>query len=374
MAVYLSLTVAVVLLGMLVQNRDFVKFHTTSIQRCDRLKGGMNRQQAFQTGIVAMIFLLLTAVSACRIAVGNDYWGYRENFRLIMQGRFVSYEWGFNAVVWIIQTLFGYDNYLPVFGLFSILTCFFFVKAVYEQAEWFGASIFLLMAGGYYFSSLNSVRYYLVLAVALFSMKYVLKRRYGIFILWILAASAFHKSVLLVIPVYLFADFLSRIRWKKWYVVLVAGLCLAAILGEPLWRKVIFMFYPFYEGSAFDVRNFSWMNIAKCVGTLLLCAICYRKGMKEHQANRFYFFLNLGGLLIYTCCTFIPEISRIGYYLIASQILLLPNLLQGMEKGWLRRLCGFGVFGAFLLYFGLFLYQAYDVNIRLLPYLNWIFN
>lgn len=373
MAVYLSLTVAVVLLGMLIHNQEYVQFHTEPMIRQNRIRGGLNRQQAFHIGVAVMIFLLLTAVSACRIAVGNDYWVYRFQFNLIMQQRTVSYEIGFNAVVWIIQSLLGYDNYLPVFAAFSILTCYFFVKAMYDQGRWFAGTVFLLMTGGYYFSSLNSVRYYLVLAIAMYSMKYVLSGRYDMFILWIVIASLFHKSVLLVIPVYLFAKFLSEIRWKKWYGAVLLLLGAAAVLGEGLWRKIIFLFYPFYEGSAFDVRNLSWANIAKCLGTLLLCAIC-SKQIRENKRLRFYFFLNVGGLLLYTCCSFIPEISRVGYYLIVSQIFLLPDLLLGMKKGILRNLCILGVGTAFVLYFALFLHQAYDVNIRLLPYLNWLFD
>ena len=383
MAVYLSLTVAVVLLGMLIRNQEYVPYHTEPASRrkpkggnCPetcRLRGGLNRQQAFHIGVAVMIFILLTAVSACRIAVGNDYWVYRFQFDLIMQQRTVSYEMGFNAVVWIIQTLLGRDNYLPVFAFFSIVTCFFFVKAMYDQGSWFAGTVFLLMTGGYYFSSLNSVRYYLVLAIAIYSMKYVLSGRYDMFMLWIVIASLFHKSVLLVIPVYLFAKFLSEIRWKKWYVAVLVLLGAAAVLGEGLWRKIIFLFYPFYEGSAFDVRNLSWANIAKCLGTLLLCAIC-SKQIRENKWLRFYFFLNVGGLLLYTCCSFIPEISRVGYYLIVSQIFLLPDLLLGMKKGTLRNLCILGVGTAFILYFALFLHQAYDVNIRLLPYLNWLFD
>ena len=52
----------------------------------------------------------MAGVSACRIAVGNDYWVYRDNFKLIAQGRYVSYEPGFNLIVKWIQQLFGYDH------------------------------------------------------------------------------------------------------------------------------------------------------------------------------------------------------------------------------------------------------------------------
>ncbi len=90
--------------------------------------------------------------------------------------------------------------------------------------------------------------------------------------------------------------------------------------------------------------------------------------------NRFYFFLNLFGLVVYCCGSFIPEVSRVGYYMIISQIFLLPRLLAQMEKGWLRRLAYAGVAGAFGMYFILLLREMYAVDIRLLPYLNWIFN
>ena len=153
MALYLSLTAAVVLLGALICNEENVRFHTAPITRKTQRKYGATRQQAYYFGVASMIFLLLTAVSACRIAVGNDYWQYRFQFNLIMQDRLVSYEGGFNTIVWIIQSLLGYDNYIPVFAFFSVITCFFFVKAMKDQGRWFAGTVFLLMTGGYYFSS-----------------------------------------------------------------------------------------------------------------------------------------------------------------------------------------------------------------------------
>ena len=43
---------------------------------------------------------------------------------------------------------------------------------------------------------------------------------------------------------------------------------------------------------------------------------------------RFYTYLNLGALVLYVFCSFLPIISRIGYYLMVSQILFLPMLLK----------------------------------------------
>lgn len=380
MAVYLTLTVLVVLLGMFVNNRDYVQLYRQPLTRENAIKlsgqyrGQMTRGRFLGLILAIAIFVLLAAVSACRIAVGNDYWVYRFQFNLIMQNRHVSYEWGFNLVVWILQTIFGYDNYLPVFGFFSIVTAFFFVKAIYDQAEWFGMTIFLLMTGGYYFSSLNSVRYYLVLAILMYATKYVLRKDYLKFILWILVAACFHKSVLVVIPFYILARWLAEIKVPKWLYAIFGVLALSMVVFPDLYKRIIFLFYPFYEGSAFEQVDISYTNIAKTIATLILALICYRTALKENVINRFYLFLNLGGLVIYTCGAFIPEVSRIGYYFVVSQIFFIPSLLMRIsKKGW-RRFFTVCVILAFLAYFALFLHSAQSVDIRILPYYNWIFN
>lgn len=370
--VYVFLTLITVFLGLFVNRKAEVNAYLKPGGRVTPV-GCANRGQARNAVAEFAVFALLTGVSACRIAVGNDYWVYRFNFNLIAQERHVSYESGFNVIVKWIQNLFGYDAYLPVFAFFSFVTVLFFTLALRDQAEHYAFSLFLLMTGGYYFNSLNSVRYYLALAIALFSMKYVIRREYLKFVVIILAGTMFHKSILLVIPVYLAAGWLSRIRLKAWHLGLGALLAASLLFGQNLYREVIFFFYPYYRGSAFDNGELSFINLAKCAATLVLCAICYKKSLKGNTVYRFYFFLNAAGFLVY-CCSFIPEVSRVGYYMIISQIFLLPGLIADMEEGWLKKLCYVGVIGAFTLYFGVLLHKMYAVDVRLLPYLNWIFN
>ncbi len=374
MIVYITLFLLVVGLGFLVQNKDYVQFHIEERGKGRRLPMPLDRQKAFNISIAVAIFVLLALVSAARKAVGNDYWVYRDNFKLIMQGRHVSYEPGFRLVVWILQSLFGYDCYFPVFALFSILTSFFFVKAVYDQSECFGAGMFLLLAGGYYYSSLNNVRYYFVLAIAMYAMKYVMRKQYGVFIAWIVFAAFFHKSVLVVIPVYLVAHWLAEHKIPKIIYVIGGSFLVSMLLFQDFYRRIIFFFYPFYEGSVFDKVDISVTNIAKCIGVLTLCFLFYKTAIKDNRQTGFYFFLNLIGFAVYTFGSFMPEVSRIGYYMIVSQVFLVPSVLIRIpDKKW-RYFWTCGVIIAFLGYFGLFLRSAYSVDVRLLPYLNWIFN
>lgn len=371
--VYITLTFVTVFLGHFVDNREYVPLRIRGGRQYGE-PGGMNRQQARNKVAGFAIYCLLTGVSACRIAVGNDYWVYRDSFNLIAQDRHVSFEIGFNLIVRWIQQFFGYDKYLPVFAFFSILTVLFFVLALRDQGSYFAFSLYLLLTGGYYFNSLNSVRYYLALAVALYSMKYVLRGEYGKFVLWILAGAMFHKSILLVIPVYLAARFLAAGRLKRVHYALGGILLASLIFCQNLYREVIFYFYPYYRDSAFDKGELSYANILKCVCVLILGIFFCRNSLREDLMNRFYFFLNLFALAVYCCGSFIPEVSRVGYYMIVSQVFLLPRLLAEMKEGWLRRLGYAGVIGAFGAYFVLLLRDMYSVDVRLLPYLNWIFN
>lgn len=366
---YVMLTVVTVALALLIKNREYVSSHISG-----RGKACLDRRQGCNLVIETVIYLLLAGVSACRIAIGRDYWVYRDNFELISLGRYVSYEKGFQYVVRLMQIIFGDEKYIPIFFLFSVLTVFLFVKALHDQGRWYALSLYLLLTGGYYFSSMHNVRYYFALAIAMYSAKYVLRGEYGKFVIWILAASCFHKSVLLVIPAYLAAMWLSQIRLKKWHYVVGGVLIASLVLGQELYRKIIFFFYPYYEGSMFDTGEISWVNVGKCLGTLVLCLICWKKSLKEDSVNKFYFYLNLAGLVVYTCGSFIPEVSRVAYYLVVFQIFLIPNLLQDMKKGILKVVFGIGVVGAFALYFVIFLYRAYGDGVGLLPYLSWIFD
>lgn len=377
MILFVGVTVLVLLMAYFCNTEESVQLHMkTDGDRPGRVHGAMTRQHALNLWLCGGIYVILAALSACRIASGNDYWVYTSMFSLIAQGRHVSSEFGFNALVRVMQYFFGTEgySYLPIFGLFSLLTVYFFLRTIYEQGDWFLGSLFLFLMNGYYFSSFNSVRYYLVLSVALYSTKYVLRGEYLKFILWILAAATFHKSVLVVIPVYLGARWLAGIRLRPWHYIVGALLVLSLLFGRDIYRFVIFKIYPFYENSAFDTVEYSLSNIGKCAGTLVLSLLCYKSAIRDNRRNRFYFFLNMGGLVLYTCGAFIPEVSRVAYYLVLPQIFLIPNLLRSISSKLWRRMLTAGTALVFAAYFALFLRSAYDVSIRLLPYLDWIFH
>lgn len=366
MAIYIVLAVLTCALAMLVeQHNGFAVSANTSLQPVN-----MTRQEMKNKVLIIGIFLALFGVSACRIAIGHDYWEYTSIFNLIAQDRYVSTEFGFNTLVRICHVIFGSENYIVIFGIVAFVTILFFIKAICDQSEHFGMSFFLFMVFGYYLSSFNSIRYYLVLAVAVYSVKFLLRKDYAKFVLCILLASTFHMAVLFVLLAYP-AAFL---KWRKWSIALVGVFVASLLLFPEVYRRIIFIFYPFYEGSVYDTGETSITNIARCIGVLVFCLIFYKSALKDNRTNMFYFNLNLEALILYSCCSFVPVVSRLGFFLNIYQIFLIPSVLRSVPKKGVRIFFTGAIVAAGIGYYLFFLHSCKDDGTRIVPYLNWILN
>ncbi len=370
MALYIFITTVVVAMGYFVNG----SYRTTAAggARGRRQTCVASRQEFLNKILLVGIFTILFALSALRIGIGNDYWTYRQQFLYISGGdRDISYEIGFQWLVRLMQALFGQDNYRTTFATVAFLTCAFSLKGIYDTADWFVFSFFLFMTNGFYFMSFSTVRYYLALAFCLYSVKYLLGKQYLPFVLWVILAALFHKTALLVIPAYLVAYYL---KWSKKTLWMIPAACVVLVVGKPVIRRLLFLIYPFYEGdSILDVGAVSYVNIAKCAAILVLCLLFYKADIRDNAKNSMFFNLNLFALILYSCGSYIPELTRICYYMVIGQIFLLPPVLQSIQDRKMRRFfCG-AVIAAYICYFVMFLIKGKSDYVMILPYLTWIF-
>lgn len=365
MILYITVAVFTALLAGMVDNHPGRQPHTVT------------RQQLMNKVCLWAIFIILFALSACRLNVGNDYAKYVEFMHLINCDSYVPTEIGFNLLVKLIYGLSGFENFLLVFAVYSFVTVLLFLLALYEQSDEFSLSFFLFMTLGYYFQTFSTVRYYLALAIALYSMKFVLRRQWGRFLILVLLGATFHKSLLVVIPLY----FLASLRWKKWQLALAALFCTTFLFMQDFYLKVVVFLYPTYEDTEYLEGGTSYINILRCAAVLAFAGIVYlmeRRGkagtLAEEPRFWFYFYLNLGALVLYTLCSFLPIISRIGYYLTVSQILFLPMLLARVKEERWRRLFRVGILLAAVLYFAMYLRRAANDGVLVLPYKTFLFH
>lgn len=368
MAVYLILAAVTIAIGFFVDSK-VEKYDKSFFEEPNRSKG-----RVFNKLIYVLIFFLLFAVSATRIAVGGDYWSYTSIFNLLAQNRdkSVATEFGFNILVKIVQHLFGYDGkqYIIIFAIVAFVTILLFIKGLDELSEDFAISFAMFMLLGYYASSFNSIRSYLAFAVAFYSVRYIFKREFWKFALLVLLASTFHISILIVLVAYP----LGLIKWKPWMLAILASFSASFLIIPNVYRRLVFLIYPQYENTIYDTGEVSYTNIARCIGVLIFAIILYGKVIKDNEKNRFYFNMNIFATVIYLCCSFLPVVSRIGYYFNLFQIILVPVLIDAIPKKWARIVLKVLLISCGFAYYVYFLYSSQFNGTRLLPYFNWIIN
>lgn len=360
MILYLLAAAATVGLASLITNKKYNLAPKAEIARWQMLDGA----------VLLALFVILFVVEASRQNVGNDYAKYVEFMHLVVSHAYVPTEVGFNWIVKILYGISGFENHLLVFAFFSFATIAFFLAAIYKQSVNFFFSFFLFMAFGYYFQSFSTVRYYLAVAIAVYGISYVLRKEWIKFLLLILLGASFHKSLLVVIPLYL----LASLPWKKWGLALGALFSSTFFFLQDFYLRILLLLYPTYQDTEYLEGGTSYVNIARCGGVLVLALLYYPSAVKGNRRNQFYFYCNLGALVLYTCCSFLPVISRVGYYLMVTHIFFLPSLIGAIENRKQRIFFTSAIAGAAILYFAIYMMRAGADGVRILPYQTFLFH
>lgn len=360
MVLYTAIALITIFVALFVRNREYIY--------------GNTRQRMLNRISIAAVFCILFLLSALRIEVGNDYITYVQNAHEIYVGGITVTEPGYNLIVKLLFMLSGYENYLLVFAFFGFVTIFVFLKAIYDQSESFAMSFMLFMALGIYFRSFTTVRYYLVLAVTLYSLRYVLKKQYIAFVLIIAISALFHKSVLIVIPLFI----ICSLPWKKWFYAIIALVTVGIYVMKDFVMDIALRLYPSYRDTIYLTQDTGIMEsipaLLRCAFVLAMCLICYKDSIKENNQNTLYFKMTIIAVAIYTGGSFLPMVSRFGYYMITPQILLIPGIYKNVSDEKKKRYLFYAIMVFSLMYFVYFLFTASKSGIAVLPYRSWLFN
>ena len=348
------------------------------VNKTEGMRAG-SRGSLLRRSCLFLIALILMIPAILRQETGNDYLRYVEFFHLASIDAYVPTEAGFNWLAKAVYGLCGYENYLLLFAIYAVMTILTMLAVIRQQAENFCFSFFLFMMFGYYFQSFNTMRYYFALSLSLLAMTCLLRRQYAGFVILVLLASLFHKTALITLLLYPVA---AR-RWKKRELAAAVVPGLAVLLLHEKAMELLLSLYPSWEGTV-DLAagtSISWVNIAKCLAVLLLAYyVKADEAPDTFRGRQLVMYRNSAyiGLLLYVFGWFIPEVSRICYYLTFTQIFYLPMLLSGLpetEKGRRqKKLLTILVIAAALVFFALFLRTAYRDTIKILPYKSFLFH
>lgn len=224
-------------------------------------------------------FLPLTLVSALRYEVGTDWLIYQDYFREIADGTDKFNEPLFNLLNRVIA-VFTQDSW----WLFAICACiilFFTFRAFMEQSINPAFSILIFVVSGDFFNSQNQLRQAIAMSIFLFAMKYIKRRDWKKYFLWIIVATLIHTSALVYIPVY----FIYRMKVDITKMAIIYGgvLVLLPVINKVMVFIISKTRYAWYFDSQYNTNNFYLLGFLVSLFFLIVLLFYYYYGRKHMQ-------------------------------------------------------------------------------------------
>ena len=295
--------------------------------------------------------LLLVLAMGLRYNVGIDYPTYEEIYNNPFSDQAIAIEPIWNFANDILRS-FGFKSRV-FFLLTSIVTIVGYYKCIKKISPSFYVSIILFIISGLYFESANMVRQYVAMSLLFCSFSDFIEKHWLRYLVWTAAATMFHTSVLLVIPLII----LSTFHYSKW--ILWGVWTVSFVFGNNLLNYLISNFLPFlyeissyqYEIDDFDsgVSSGSLKMFYNMIAIFVL--VLYSK---YSPINRTVFVLTnmfLLGVVIYNICYLFMPARRLYFYFFPYLIILFPYCISYFKrKGQCFLMCIFSmIFLVFLL-------------------------
>lgn len=289
-----------------------------------------------------IIFLVLSSLAMIVVAylradtVGIDYKQYEAYFYQVHDGGWnflispangYRIEPGYSLLNYFVS-LFTRDVHifmLVVAVLVVTLTAVLLYRV--SPIPWIG--MFVFASFGFYGNSLSFIRQCIAIAVYLYSIEYIKKKKFVPYLLIILLASTFHKSMLIMVPVY----FIARIpvSWKS--LLTWSGLAAAVVaLSWPIFNlvtKYVYQYYATNQGLYYMMGR-DWQTAAIPVATTAVILILKPFILRRDQTNTVLINLSVFSGLLYlmTCQHFLFQ--RFGMMFFTTVVLLIPELFASI--------------------------------------------
>lgn len=172
----------------------------------------------------------------------------------------------------------GFWPFLIITKIIILLVFIFFVKRFNIDNLYIGLSYFLVSFGLFYFID-NPLRNLIAAAIFLFSLKYVLERKFWKFSFLVIIASTFHLSALITLPFYFI--FNLNLRKSFWIIAYFLVILFSIVFREKIIDWIINLFsnnvfiggkidYYFKNKNYLDARFLTIGSIAKLIFFFLI--------------------------------------------------------------------------------------------------------
>lgn len=186
--------------------------------------------------LVIGIFLY-AIIFGLRWDVGNDYIGYKYFFETINNFNSDSnHEIGFVTLALFIKLL--YLQYPWFFGIIAFLQLYIFSYCIKSEKYLYPYFVFVFFIGTWWLSFANGLRQILAFCIFACSLKFIEKKKWLYYYLFVALAISMHKSSFLLILAYPF--FIFKDEWFKNRVIefILIGVSLFLLFTDLIGSKV----------------------------------------------------------------------------------------------------------------------------------------
>ena len=240
----------------------------------------------------------------------------------------------FNKIVSLIHNDFHF--YLFVYNIIIWGGICYFLKKYSLNLIY---SVWLFLFLGYFDQTFNLLRQYFALAILLYSYKYIEKRFFKKFIIFVLIAMLFHTSAIVFIIAYF--TYNLKIKNNRRFILIYFILCFICFISSSLLYKILEL-TPYGEYLTSEIWSVQEKvsKIAPIMNYLILLTIlsCYWVYNKSNDkiSNSMYLLVIIASFITILSFRFTP-LERISSYFSVFCVILFPNTIKQISNKNKRR-------------------------------------
>jgi len=290
----------------------------------ERFKGN----KIIKIGAYVLSTLSFFIVSAIRYDVGTDYL-YRYAPDYINMGNGIditNLEIGFKLIVKIC--LFITKDYAILFAVTSAIIIGLTFYTIFKESPYPALSVTIYFLTGFFFHSLNLMRQYLAISVLLLSYKYLIDKRYIVYIISVIIAVLLHSTSAVIAIAMLLCD-KEVFDLKRTIIVSI----LLLVFGKYIWQLVIELIvnhtrFGTYIGSQFDKSQLRVNDIIVNAILYIIIYYLYKNTKEVGRTEKFFLNMQACSLFFMILASTMYLLFRLSFYFGIFNIISIPYFLK----------------------------------------------
>lgn len=248
--------------------------------------------------------------------------------------RFLNFaisEPGFGVLCFIAH-LFS-DKYPALFLSIAILTVACYLISIHRYSEDEVISVISFITLGFYTFFFNGARQGMAAAVYSLSFGALINRKFLVYCLWVLAASMFHRTILVAIPLYFI--FARPNNWVTMLILIAGGALAAKFLGAVMTvaAETVSQRYATYTDVEFSSGELYTALYSVIAASLFIA----KRFIVEEDWPVYDVWLNMVifGAMVYVAVMIAglnQQTQRLGFYFLVAICYAMPILFRNLDR------------------------------------------